>query len=81
MYVSYYDGLSADACIEVVAHGREWCNIVAAKRYVAKKKRESGIVVHMHKHVQYTPIPRRRTVYIGMGSIDGGITKPLYAKL
>lgn len=81
MYVSYYDGLSVDACSDVVANGREWCGIVAAKRYVAKKKQKSGVVVHMHKHVPYTPAPRRKTVYVGIGSIDGSTIKPLYAKL
>jgi len=81
MYVSYYDGMSSSPSADVVACGSEWCAIVAAKRYVAKKKRKSGVVVHMHKHVPYTPIPRRSTVYVGIGSIDGCTPRPLYAKL
>lgn len=77
----YYDGLSAKACVDVVAMAKEWYITLAAKRYVARAKAKAGVVLHQWKHEAFHPMHRRKTVRIGVVTDNNNKEKAMYVKI
>lgn len=66
--------------VEYVADGKAWRAIVAAKKYVARAKKNIT-TIHQYTEKVNTIQRKRKTTYVCMASVDGGEFKPVYMKM